>query len=259
MDTIRLARGLALFSIALGVAQLAAPRALARFIGARQHPTLMRALGARELANGAGLLVRPHKPGWISARVAGDLVDLALLGAALARQRSRRARERLGLATGAVLGVAALDLFCALRLGARARTRSLTQTVTINRPADELYEFWKKQQKMPPLSAHAAPAQVVEDDDNKCLAWRSIAGADIPSLGRVCFLPAHAGRGTVVRLEMLYRLPAGAIEVRDVLRPFKQWMESGEVASTAGQPAGRRQGRSMVEKVAAAGKAQLSP
>jgi uncharacterized membrane protein len=254
MDTLGLARGLAWFSLGLGITQLAAPRTLSRLIGAGEHPALFRFLGARELASGAGLLARPRKPGWIASRVAGDAMDLALLALALARAQSPAARRRLVTATAAVAGVTALDALCARRLGAGSRVHHLCQTVTVNRPADELYRFWREQEKLPPLSAHAAPAVIVEDDVDRCLAWRSQPQADIPSLGIVRFLPAPGGRGTVVKLDMAYRLPLTAFPVQDVLRPFKQWMETGEVSTTLGQPTGRRR-RSLLEGVERAGRA----
>jgi uncharacterized membrane protein len=70
----------------------------------------------------------------------------------------------------------------------------------------------------------------------------------------VTFEPAVAGRGAIVRVEMLYRPPAGKLgrqiarlfgeepaqQIREDLRRFKQLLETGEVATTEGQPSGRR-------------------
>src|SRR5581483_6663512 len=83
----RLGRALAWFSIGLGVANVLAARRLARRLGIRddiKNRALLRAVGLRELATGVGLLSRPSSPGWHWARVAGDVMDLGLLGAALA-------------------------------------------------------------------------------------------------------------------------------------------------------------------------------
>jgi len=66
--------------------------------------------------------------------------------------------------------------------------------------------------------------------------------------------PATAGRGTIVRVDMLYIPPAGkvgvwiarmfgeepALQVADDLRRLKQLLETGEVPTTLGQPAGKR-------------------
>src|SRR5688572_11318671 len=78
----RWASALAWFSVGLGVTQLVAPRALAKLIGARDRGrtrTTMRALGARELMVGLGLLRARKTAPWLWSRVAGDIVDLGLL------------------------------------------------------------------------------------------------------------------------------------------------------------------------------------
>jgi len=48
----RMARGLGYFSIALGIAELAAPGAICRAAGARGLENVVRGYGARELATG---------------------------------------------------------------------------------------------------------------------------------------------------------------------------------------------------------------
>ncbi|MDQ3875602.1 MAG: hypothetical protein M3322_08685, partial [Actinomycetota bacterium] len=75
----RLARSLGWFSVALGAVQITAPRGLARFIGLRGRggqSVVMRAMGAREMAAGVGILSRPRPVAWLAARVAGDALDL---------------------------------------------------------------------------------------------------------------------------------------------------------------------------------------
>src|SRR5262245_22557173 len=80
-----LARGLGWFSIALGAAELVMPRKLASLIGVDPEgagPTVMRAMGIREIGAGVACLLSPARPIPLWARVAGDLVDLGLLGLA---------------------------------------------------------------------------------------------------------------------------------------------------------------------------------
>jgi hypothetical protein len=106
----RAQRGLGWFSIGLGLAQLVAPQKLARLIGVsdeqRTHKVL-RAIGLRELAVGIGILSRRRPARWLWGRVAGDAIDIGLLGMAL---RSRGAmRIRIGVALAAVAGVTLLD------------------------------------------------------------------------------------------------------------------------------------------------------
>ena len=80
--TRQLVTALGWFSIGLGIAQLLAPRTMARAIGAPESTNVMRTVGAREVAAGVGILSRREPSGWLWARVAGDAMDLALIGAA---------------------------------------------------------------------------------------------------------------------------------------------------------------------------------
>ena len=91
MDPKRLSFGLGLFSIALGVAEVAATRRIARALGNdhRAGRTTLRAFGVREMLAGAGLLAAPAHSTLVWNRVAGDAMDLAALGLA-ARQAPRR-------------------------------------------------------------------------------------------------------------------------------------------------------------------------
>ena len=55
-DLTPLSRTLGWLSIRLGVAQLVAPRAVARTLGVEHRRMLLRALGVREIAYGVGIL-----------------------------------------------------------------------------------------------------------------------------------------------------------------------------------------------------------
>jgi uncharacterized membrane protein len=110
----RFAEGLGWFSIGLGLAELAAPGAVERLVGIEGHEALLRSLGARELATGIGILTQPRPAGWLWGRVAGDAMDLSLLGAAFFSPNARHGRT--ALATATVLGVTVLDLLCSLQL-----------------------------------------------------------------------------------------------------------------------------------------------
>lgn len=111
-----LSRALGWFSIGLGLAQLVAPAQVARMAGAEPDTNtirLMRALGARELLSGVGILSGRHSDTWVRARVAGDIVDLALLGRVMASDDANRGMTTV--ATLAVAGVTALDVLAAKR------------------------------------------------------------------------------------------------------------------------------------------------
>jgi hypothetical protein len=114
-----LSKGLAYFSMALGAAEVLAPKLLSRAIGLEPRPALMRALGLREIATGIGMLSLPGSPAGPGARVAGDAVDLAVV--ALTSGLSSATRKRRIIALLAVAGVAALDVYATRKLAARHR------------------------------------------------------------------------------------------------------------------------------------------
>ncbi len=303
----RLARVLGLFSIGLGLTQILAPRNVARAIGFDdddRSSRTMRAVGVREIASGIGLLTRQQPAGFAWARVAGDALDLVLLGGAYTSRRSDR--RRVAAAAAAVLGVAALDLLAAQTLTAeaaggratgrvRAKPRGIrvTKAITVNRPPEEAYRFWRNFEQLPQFMAHLesvrmmddrrsywrakAPlgttvewsAELVEDRPNELIAWRSLEGTDVPNSGRVRFTPAPGGLGTEVTVELKYDPPAGiigatiaklfgeepSIQVDGDLRRFKQVLELGEVVhSDASIHRGMHPARPAREQLRHAGK-----
>lgn len=153
------------------------------------------------------------------------------------------------------------------------------RAVTINRPKEELYRMWRDFENLPRFMKHLesvqvdpddrershwvakAPlgkkiewdAEVIEERENELLVWKSLPGSMVESMGRVEFLDAPAGRGTIVRVSMEYNPPAGslgaafakllrqepAMQIKNDLRHFKQIMEAGEIPTVEGQPSGR--------------------
>lgn len=275
-----LARGLGWFSIGLGLAQLLAPRRLGKSIGlANDHSGLMRLIGLREVTAGVGILTQRNPSNWLWARVGGDLMDLALLGVALSSGRSRVAR--VALAGAAVAGVTALDLKSGTALkgnpGVNIRAVRYTRTITINRSAEELFQFWRNFENLPQFMTHLKAvrvidnkrshwkvkgpagkdvewdAQIVNEHPNELIAWESCTGAMVHNAGSVRFYPSVGGRGTVVKVEIKYDPPAGVLgvtfarlfgenpekQIAVELGRFKQLMETGEITRTEGQPSGR--------------------
>lgn len=110
-----LATGLGWFSIALGVTQLAAPRALSRAFGMAGSEGIVQAYGLRGIANGFGILAAEDPTPWIWGRVAGDALDMSTLAIGLSDNNWKR--DNVVLAMAAVAGVAALDIYCARALG----------------------------------------------------------------------------------------------------------------------------------------------
>lgn len=144
------------------------------------------------------------------------------------------------------------------------------RAVTINRPADELYAYFRDFANLPTFMENIvsidvrddrhshwvvkAPAgktvewdaTVTADEPGRSITWQSDEGADVPNSGKVEFAAAGT-RGTVVTATIAYDPPGGtvgkvvaklfqrepAIQARRDLRRFKQLMETGEVATAA--------------------------
>lgn len=108
-------------------------------------------------------------------------------------------------------------------------------------------------------------SEVTEEIDNEYMAWRSMPDSPVESTGSVHFSDAPGGRGTVLRIKMQYNPPAGSMgaafaklfgeepsqQIQEDLRRFKQFIETGEIASVENQPSGRNSifGRSIVERL----------
>jgi uncharacterized membrane protein len=270
----RVARGLGWFSIGLGLAEIAAPQRMARAIGVPDNSrncATLRAIGVREIASGVGILSRDRPVGPVWTRVGGDVMDLTLLGRALSSNRSQR--TRVAAATAAVLGVTALDTLTGRKLSrsttagsARGRAIEVRRAVTIDRPREEVYAFWRNFENLPRFMEHLVSvrvlddrrshwkarvpggdsvewdAEIIENRPNELIAWRSLDRADIPNTGTVRFLPSPHG-GTEVRVELRYEVPGGRlagtvakllgkvpeIQVASDLRRLKQVLELGEI------------------------------
>ena len=144
------------------------------------------------------------------------------------------------------------------------------RAVTINKPAAELFAYFRDFSKLSSFMENVvrvdvldasrshwvvkAPAgktvewdaRITEERDGELIAWTSEDGADIANSGRVDFRDAGA-RGTIVTATIAYDPPAGmigrlvaklfqrepAIQARRDLRRFKQLMETGEIATSS--------------------------
>jgi uncharacterized membrane protein len=143
------------------------------------------------------------------------------------------------------------------------------RTVTIDRPREELYAFWRDFTNLAafmeniesvtvldPVRSHwvvKAPADstvewdatITEDIPGQLIAWCSDDDASVPNSGRIEFRDSPNGRGTWVTAVIAYGPPLGAvgklvaklfqrepqIQSRRDLRRFKQLMETGEIAT----------------------------
>lgn len=242
----RLARGLGWLSVGLGLAQIAAPRAVARWVGVRANPRnrrVVRAIGVRELAAGIGILTRPRPARWLWTQVGFDVTNLALLASALGAERTNR--RRVFTATAATAGLTVLDTLAGLKLhqdagstapGAqRERAKQVSKAITVDCSPEDAYRFWRNPANLPRFMAHLdsvqaiderrsrwiarAPAgttvewdaEITEDRPGELISWRALAGAKLMSSGSVRFQRAPGGRGTEVRIEVQHQPPGGLI------------------------------------------------
>ena len=98
-NTERLAIGLGLFSVGLGLAELLAPRAVGRLIGMPDaSSTVLRSFGARELGAGVAILSQPDRATWLWSRVGGDAIDLSYLATGLASEDGDRTKLAMAMA-----------------------------------------------------------------------------------------------------------------------------------------------------------------
>ena len=145
------------------------------------------------------------------------------------------------------------------------------RTVTIGKPRQELYDFWRGFDRLPQFMHNVESVEklddersrwvikgpggrdveltnrLVEDVPGQRLAWESEEGSDVDTSGVIEFTDAPPGRGTYVRFLMAYDPPGGAIgrgiakllqrepsiQARRDLRRFKDLMETGEVTVNA--------------------------
>lgn len=120
MSDRKVARALGWASIGIGLTEILAPRFLSKKMGIGEHDLLLRTMGAREIAEGIGILSARADSAALTAgvwsRVVGDALDLSLLGFAAA---STRKPGMLAMIGGLVLGITGLDAFYAVRLQGR--------------------------------------------------------------------------------------------------------------------------------------------
>jgi uncharacterized membrane protein len=140
------------------------------------------------------------------------------------------------------------------------------ESIVINRPAAELFRFWRDFSNLPRFMNHLddvrvlsptrsvwtakAPAgmrvkweaDVINEIDNELIGWQSTENADVATAGSVRFVPAMGG-GTEIIVHLQYEPPAGKLgslvasmfgeepsqQIRADLRRLKEVLETGEI------------------------------
>jgi len=139
----------------------------------------------------------------------------------------------------------------------------VTASVTILRPREELYRYWRDLSNLPRVMRHLRSvestgdgrshwvaegpmgthfewdAEIITERENELIGWRSVGDSDVDTAGSVHFRAAPDGRGTEVEVTLKYDPPAGklggwvawafgespAVQIYDDLFRFKQLME----------------------------------
>lgn len=140
------------------------------------------------------------------------------------------------------------------------------ESIRLEVPLPEVYVFWRRLENLPRFMTHldrvteisdgkshwvaVGPAgldvewdaEIINEVENKLIAWRSLPGSDVVTAGSVNFDAARAGRSTQVSVHLQYAPPAGKAgaliaslfgrepsqTIREDLRHFKQLLEAGE-------------------------------
>jgi uncharacterized membrane protein len=162
-----------------------------------------------------------------------------------------------------------------LKILAPDRGIRIERSVTISRPRQEVYAFWRQLSNLPHFMRHlksvtstgdrrshwvaAAPfevqwdAEITEEREGELIAWRSVEGSQVNNAGYVRFEDAPANKGTVVNVAIEYSPiggPAGvaaaklvqaatATQIRADLGRVKAMLEAGQILSVEGQSSGR--------------------
>jgi uncharacterized membrane protein len=161
----------------------------------------------------------------------------------------------------------------------------IKSSVTILKPRNEVYRFWRQLDNLPKfmqylqevsetnsgrshwvakvpknftdkkaLSEVEWDAEIVQEEENSRISWRSLPGSEVDNSGEVHFSDAPANLGTVVQAKISYHPPLGAVGelaamllntgfkelVKQDLRRFKRLLEAGEIPTIIGQPSGRK-------------------
>ena len=150
---------------------------------------------------------------------------------------------------------------------AGARGIHVRESIRLEASIEDVYRFWRRLENLPTFMTHldrvtetsdgkshwvaAGPAglavewdaEIINEVENKLLAWRSLSGSDVVTAGSVNFDAVRGGRSTRVSVHLQYAPPAGKAgallaslfgrepsqTVREDLRHFKQQLEAGEI------------------------------
>jgi len=216
----------------------------------------------------------------------------ALAGIGLTALAFRRGFERKYAAAGLGLIARGVSGFCPVSaaIGRNTNTSETREAlagprgikvetaVTINRPIEEVYSFWRRLENLPRFMDHlrsvrelddrrshwvvTAPfgavvewdAVIINEIPNELIGWRSLDNSDVASAGSVRFRETGDDNGVEVKVTLQYEPPGGQIgagvawllgeepsrQIPDDLRRLKQLLETGARPMTTSRPGNDR-------------------
>ena len=218
-------------------------------------------------------------------RLLSGVAGAAVIALALRRKRLRGVLLPLGggLLSRAVSGRCAVNRALGRNTAkgdrvsplARGEGIRVERSITVNRPQEEVYRFWRQLENLPRFMDHLESVTVLDEErshwvakapagtkvewdasiqdeiENELIDWQSLPGSDVDNAGSVHFTPV--GEGTEVRVMLSYDPPAGKVgaavaqllgeepeqQVEEDLRRFKQVMEAVETPARSRKPAKR--------------------
>ena len=146
---------------------------------------------------------------------------------------------------------------------------TIEKVLTINRPRQEVYQYWHNLSNLPRFMQHLDSVQLTgektshwkargpggitvewdaettEDTPGQQISWQSVGTADLPNQGTVLFTEAPGNRGTEVHVTINFYPPGGAAgkvaakmaravtaqQLEEDLKRLKQILETGEIAT----------------------------
>lgn len=154
----------------------------------------------------------------------------------------------------------------------------IKSTLVIKKPKEELYLYWRNLENLPNFMSHIEEineldkkrshwvaevpggfghieweAEIVREQENQLIAWRSLPDSEIENSGEVRFQDSGNRKSTIVETNISYRPPLGKAGemaakllnpafkkvVENDLRGFKKLMESGRISRRKGSLASR--------------------
>jgi uncharacterized membrane protein len=153
----------------------------------------------------------------------------------------------------------------------KAQNVNIRTSLTVNRPRDQVYAFWRRLENLPRFMTHLKNVQVldektsewtasltgdlgniswkseiVKDDPGDTLSWQSLPGSSIENAGKITFSDAW-NAGTLVDIVISYHAPLGVLGekagrllnplfekmVRSDVQNFKRYIETSGIPTTS--------------------------